>query len=185
MAAAFVTVPALVRAQPQVVRGKAPSAARLSVRAKASYKVTLQTPEGEKVITCADDVYILDAAEVSAAKVDPGRATAEALRPRARRCRVGGGHRPAVLVPRRRLLLLRGQGGGARSFSTAPAPVRTRLAAGAAVARRSGAVALPPGDPRESPRTVTHDNRRMSRRARLIRATSPSWTTTRWVRASS
>eukprot|EP00899_Mesostigma_viride_P021783 jgi/Mesvir1/29606/Mv21461-RA.1 len=29
----------------------------------AKYKVTLQTPDGEKTIDCADDVYILDAAE--------------------------------------------------------------------------------------------------------------------------
>ncbi|MDY7023693.1 MAG: ferredoxin [Cyanobacteriota bacterium] len=29
----------------------------------ASYKVTLKTPDGEKVIDCPDDVYILDHAE--------------------------------------------------------------------------------------------------------------------------
>ena len=29
-----------------------------------AYKVTLKTPSGEQVIECADDVYILDAAEV-------------------------------------------------------------------------------------------------------------------------
>mmetsp|Transcript_24432 Transcript_24432/g.33676 ORF Transcript_24432/g.33676 Transcript_24432/m.33676 type:complete len:136 (+) Transcript_24432:89-496(+) len=29
----------------------------------ASFKVTLNTPDGESVIDCADDVYILDAAE--------------------------------------------------------------------------------------------------------------------------
>lgn len=29
----------------------------------ATYKVTLETPEGRKVIQCPDDVYILDAAE--------------------------------------------------------------------------------------------------------------------------
>lgn len=28
-----------------------------------AYKVTLKTPSGEQVIECADDVYILDAAE--------------------------------------------------------------------------------------------------------------------------
>ena len=45
-------------------RSAAPARPQLrSVRALASYKVTLQTPEGAKVITCADDVYILDAAE--------------------------------------------------------------------------------------------------------------------------
>ncbi|KDP38815.1 hypothetical protein JCGZ_04972 [Jatropha curcas] len=32
-------------------------------KAMASYKVKLLTPEGEKVIECPDDVYILDAAE--------------------------------------------------------------------------------------------------------------------------
>jgi len=29
----------------------------------ASYKITLKTPDGEKVIECADDMYIVDAAE--------------------------------------------------------------------------------------------------------------------------
>lgn len=28
-----------------------------------AYKVTLKTPDGEQVIECADDTYILDAAE--------------------------------------------------------------------------------------------------------------------------
>lgn len=28
-----------------------------------AYKVTLKTPSGEQVIECADDTYILDAAE--------------------------------------------------------------------------------------------------------------------------
>lgn len=64
MAAFFLSATAPARAQPLVAgRGKAPAAARASVRAKASYKVTLETPEGKKEITCADDVYILDAAE--------------------------------------------------------------------------------------------------------------------------
>ena len=31
---------------------------------KAHYKVTLETPEGKQTIDCADDTYILDAAEV-------------------------------------------------------------------------------------------------------------------------
>jgi ferredoxin len=29
-----------------------------------AFKVTLETPEGEQSIECADDTYILDAAEV-------------------------------------------------------------------------------------------------------------------------
>ena len=29
----------------------------------ATYKVTLKTPDGEKVIECPDDMYIVDAAE--------------------------------------------------------------------------------------------------------------------------
>ena len=33
---------------------------------KAHYKVTLETPEGKQTIDCADDTYILDAAEVRA-----------------------------------------------------------------------------------------------------------------------
>ncbi|CAL9098784.1 unnamed protein product [Musa acuminata subsp. burmannicoides] len=38
-------------------------AGRGRVTAMAVYKVKLLTPEGEKVIECPDDVYILDAAE--------------------------------------------------------------------------------------------------------------------------
>ncbi|PNH11725.1 Ferredoxin, chloroplastic [Tetrabaena socialis] len=41
------------------VRGARP-ASRMSVSA---YKVTLKTPTGDKTIECAEDVYILDAAE--------------------------------------------------------------------------------------------------------------------------
>jgi ferredoxin len=42
--------------------------ARLQARSVSSfkvmaYKVTLKTPSGEQVIECADDTYILDAAE--------------------------------------------------------------------------------------------------------------------------
>jgi hypothetical protein len=49
----------------RLARSAAPaSVARRSVRMQASYKVTLVTPEGTKEITCADDVYVLDAAEV-------------------------------------------------------------------------------------------------------------------------
>jgi hypothetical protein len=44
-------------------RAPARAASVRSVVAKASFKVTLETPEGSKVITCADDMYILDAAE--------------------------------------------------------------------------------------------------------------------------
>ena len=40
-----------------------PRAPMRSVKLLASYKVTLETPEGSKTITCADDMYILDAAE--------------------------------------------------------------------------------------------------------------------------
>ena len=57
--------PAVARAGVAMRSARAsPVAVRLSVRAKASYKVTLETPEGSKTITCADDMYILDAAEV-------------------------------------------------------------------------------------------------------------------------
>jgi hypothetical protein len=81
---------AAVFASSVVCKAQAPKAARLnrapvaprSVRAstalKASFKVTLETPEGTKTITCADDMYILDAAEV------PCIACARA--PAARRC---------------------------------------------------------------------------------------------------
>ncbi|CEM17651.1 unnamed protein product [Vitrella brassicaformis CCMP3155] len=36
---------------------------RLPVQTELAYKVTLKTPEGDKEIECADDQYILDAAE--------------------------------------------------------------------------------------------------------------------------
>ena len=59
------STPAVARAGVAMRSARAsPVAVRLSVRAKASYKVTLETPEGSKTITCADDMYILDAAEV-------------------------------------------------------------------------------------------------------------------------
>jgi len=56
----------------QAAAVRAPAAARPALRAAkstrlaASFKVTLETPEGSKTITCADDMYILDAAEARA-----------------------------------------------------------------------------------------------------------------------
>lgn len=68
MAAFVVSAPVAVKAAApvRVARSAAPAsvATRRSVRMQASYKVTLVTPEGTKEITCADDVYVLDAAEV-------------------------------------------------------------------------------------------------------------------------
>jgi hypothetical protein len=58
------------------VKASAFTAGRVSLRAKSAvaakprgmtvmaFKVTLDTPEGQQVIECADDTYILDAAEV-------------------------------------------------------------------------------------------------------------------------
>jgi|AntAceMinimDraft_5_1070358.scaffolds.fasta_scaffold45065_3 ferredoxin len=60
------------------VKRSAFTTGRVSLRAKAvtpvaskprgmsvmAFKVTLETPEGEQSIECADDTYILDAAEV-------------------------------------------------------------------------------------------------------------------------
>ena len=71
-------------------RARAPVGLR-SVAARASFKVTLETPEGSKTISCADDMYILDAAEVRypnprfwpAARSRPGRSRAHAPRRRA------------------------------------------------------------------------------------------------------
>ena len=67
--AAFVSAAPAVKAPAapvRLARSAAPAsvAGRRSVRMQASYKVTLVTPEGTKEITCADDVYVLDAAEV-------------------------------------------------------------------------------------------------------------------------
>jgi len=157
------------------VKASAFTAGRVSLRAKASpvaakprgmtimnYTVTLETPEGTQEIECADDTYVLDAAEVrdprrlqrrgsrrSAIRraTGPGRVRARAPPPfrwllgpssrvwksrsfdaiRAREpttdraplppptpalAATGGRHRPPLLLPRGRLLLLRGQGRG-------------------------------------------------------------------------
>ena len=154
----------------------APVSARPSTKLFASFKVTLETPEGSKTITCADDMYILDAAEARS-RVAPGarrapaalpassprhpnpllgfgcascfRRPASAAHARPRR-RAGGRHRPAVLVPRGRVLVLRRQGGGANTES-----------------RIAGA---------RSPAQPLSSGARPSRRpARSTRATSPSW----------
>lgn len=46
-----------------VLSAKAKQARAASSLKVMAYKVTLKTPSGEQVIECADDVYILDAAE--------------------------------------------------------------------------------------------------------------------------
>lgn len=48
------------------VRAVRPSARTVSVNA---FKVTFKTPSGDKVVEVADDVYILDAAEVRRSSV--------------------------------------------------------------------------------------------------------------------
>ena len=66
------------------------TAGRVSLRAKNSvvaakprgmtvmaYKVTLETPEGTQEIECADDTYVLDAAEVRALPGEECRARIE------------------------------------------------------------------------------------------------------------
>ena len=50
-------------ARAPAARPRAPMGLRSSTALAASFKVTLETPEGSKTITCADDMYILDAAE--------------------------------------------------------------------------------------------------------------------------
>lgn len=87
--AAFVSAaPVAVKAAAPVrlARSAAPAsvAARRNVRMQATFKVTLVTPEGTKEISCADDVYVLDAAEV---------------RPRWVRRRAGAAFRPLVGPP--------------------------------------------------------------------------------------
>ena len=66
------------------VKASAFTAGRVSLRAKASpvaakprgmtimnYTVTLETPEGTQEIECADDTYVLDAAEVREPETTP------------------------------------------------------------------------------------------------------------------
>ena len=100
MSFAVASAPAAVAAKavaPARLGRAAPAAVsmRRNVRLQASYKVTLQTPEGAKVITCADDMYILDAAEVRRGAWDPGGAVhpRNALDPH--RSRPGGTSRDA------------------------------------------------------------------------------------------
>ena len=196
MSAFTVSSATAVRAPVRVAARRTAGAkiARGSVLAR--YTVTLETPEGAQAIECADDTYILDAAEVRATRrlardwtrdartretnfflcVHPSRGSrirrtvAEArakrvriprgvdrdrdrypsiisrvfpvdarsvdARARAHRLtiftrvrlfprRAGGRHRPSVLVPRGRLLLVRGQGHGkcaTRSLTSSDEP---------------------------------------------------------------
>ena len=101
----------------------------LSLSTFSSYCPASPRPDaGEKKLTVADDVYILDAAEARRppeqmpstagmcravpACSSPAAQAADALSRRVPRS-AGGWPGPAVLLPRRRLLLLRRQGGGA------------------------------------------------------------------------
>ena len=71
------------------VKASAFTAGRVSLRAKSAvaakprgmtvmaYKVTLETPEGTQEIECADDTYVLDAAEVRALPGEQRRARIE------------------------------------------------------------------------------------------------------------
>ena len=75
-----------------------PAQARASSGLKVlAYKVTLKTPSGDQVIECADDVYILDAAEEAGAShahissSAPGSAGGGSRRPRGRGMNFGGG----------------------------------------------------------------------------------------------
>ena len=78
------------------VKASAFTAGRVSLRAKSAvaakprgmtvmaYKVTLETPEGTQEIECADDTYVLDAAEVRALPGEECRARIETRDDRAR-----------------------------------------------------------------------------------------------------
>jgi hypothetical protein len=200
MSAFTVSSATAVRAPVRVAARRTAGAkiARGSVLAR--YTVTLETPEGSQAIECADDTYILDAAEVRTTRdsretrletrgratpsrdiffflcvsihravhrcggpsrrrartrpnpsrdrsrsrsisihhlgVDPVDARSVDARARAHRLtiftrvclfprRAGGRHRPSVLVPRGRLLLVRGQGHGTcatRSLTSSDEP---------------------------------------------------------------
>ena len=196
MSAFTVSSATAVRAPVRVAARRTAGAkiARGSVLAR--YTVTLETPEGAQAIECADDTYILDAAEVRAtrrlardstrdartretnfffvcasiarcidtearrqgarervriprgvdrdrdrypsiiSRVFPLYARSVYARARAHRLtiftrvrlfprRAGGRHRPPVLVPRGRLLLVRGQGHGTcatRSLTSSDEP---------------------------------------------------------------
>ena len=196
MSAFTVSSATAVRAPVRVAARRTAGAkiARGSVLAR--YTVTLETPEGAQAIECADDTYILDAAEVRAtrrlardwtrdartretnfffvcasiarstdsenrrrgarervriprgvdrdrdrypsiiSRVFPVDAHPVDARARAHRLtiftrvrlfprRAGGRHRPSVLVPRGRLLLVRGQGHGkcaTRSLTSSDEP---------------------------------------------------------------
>jgi hypothetical protein len=196
MSAFTVSSATAVRAPVRVAARRTAGAkiARGSVLAR--YTVTLETPEGAQAIECADDTYILDAAEVRAtrrlardwtrdartretnfffvcasiarftdsenrrrgarervriprgvdrdrdrypsiiSRVFPVDARSVDARARAHRLtiftrvrlfprRAGGRHRPSVLVPRGRLLLVRGQGHGkcaTRSLTSSDEP---------------------------------------------------------------
>ena len=96
------------------VKASAFTAGRVSLRAKASpvaakprgmtimnYTVTLETPEGTQEIECADDTYVLDAAEVR----DPRRLQRRGSRRSAIRRATGPGRVRARAPPPFRWLL--------------------------------------------------------------------------------
>lgn len=57
----------LTRPAPSPLPPSSPQARASSGLKVLAYKVTLKTPSGDQVIECADDVYILDAAEEAGA----------------------------------------------------------------------------------------------------------------------
>ena len=95
------------------VKASAFTAGRVSLRAKSAvaakprgmtvmaYKVTLETPEGTQEIECADDTYVLDAAEVR----DPRRLQRRGSRRSAIRRATGPGRVRARAPPPFRWLL--------------------------------------------------------------------------------